>query len=586
MDINGIIEKLSIIIRSEKTCSQRPRFLCIDDVLKYSSFDGILLPNLAVSPDRERVAVAITAGLYEIPFSPATFLWGADRGRLSIINLSTGHRQSISGPDGAGLCSPRWSPDGKHLAALAATRDWVKLCSIDLYTGDVRLLSDQNVAFEWKNQPVFTWRNNTMLACQLMPTGRCAIGIDDANHVVKTAPRLWAFAHAGRKATASVLPCAGNDSSLPSLNPTIISIVPGKDPVYSDGELYVEWTKSPASDKSDDEKGGEMARAMNSSKRRLWQDETSADGILLNRTNRETELLWETGCGVHRSILRFNTHLNDIVVGEVVDLEYSLKDGQRTMSRCILPPDWHSEKRRPAIMFVYPGLERSCESNAHVLTEGPHFIYNAHLFAAQGYVVLEPNLPCENMSSTDLIDTVIAGVDASIDAADRAGLIDKSHLHVFGQSAGGWATMVLLAKTRHFRSGISLAGISDLISLHGQIDPRSRYKESQDGELDFSKMCKESFNIDCDPWQDSGPYLRNSPIFFASSIDAPLLLMHGDLDYISIAQSEAMFVALKRLGRQVEFVRYWGEDHSYSSPANCRDAFERILRWLREKDCA
>jgi len=32
-------------------------------------------------------------------------------------------------------------------------------------------------------------------------------------------------------------------------------------------------------------------------------------------------------------------------------------------------------------------------------------------------------------------------------------------------------------------------------------------------------------------------------------IEAPLLLMHGDLGYISIAQSEAMFMAFKRLGK-------------------------------------
>lgn len=576
----GNIENINCV---QEESSHRTRTLRIDDVLGYESFDGLIIPNLAVSPDHEHVAVALTAGFSKVSFSPATFLWGADRCRLSIIHILSGHRRLILGPNGAGLCSPRWSPDGKSLAALAATRDWIKLCSIDLDTGLVHLLSDQNVEFEWDRQPAFAWLNDTMIACRLMSGGHAAGGIDAASHVAQNAPRLWASAHAGKKPTASILSCAGADSVPPSGHLAVVSIAPEKDGVNLDLDARFEWTESLTGNGASEERGDEIAREMNSSKRRLWHDETASDCINLYRTSRETALLWESENGAQRSILSFNTHLNDVVVGQVRDLEYSLRNGQRTMSRCVLPPDWRLGERRPAVMFVYPGLERSSESNAHVPIEGPHFIYNAHLFAAQGYVVLEPNIPVKGVCE-DLIDSLVAGVEASISAADKEGLIDKSRVHVFGQSAGGWAVMALLAKTAMFRSGISLAGISDLISLHGQIDPRFRYKKYQEEGADFSEMCKETFNIEVDPWQDSGPYLRNSPIFFAESIDAPLLLMHGDLDYISIAQSEAMFVALKRLGRHVDFVRYWGEDHCYASPANIRDAFERIIQWLRERD--
>jgi dipeptidyl aminopeptidase/acylaminoacyl peptidase len=55
---------------------------------------------------------------------------------------------------------------------------------------------------------------------------------------------------------------------------------------------------------------------------------------------------------------------------------------------------------------------------------------------------------------------------------------------------------------------------------------------------------------------------------------------HGDQDFISIAQAEEMFSALRRVGKAAEFVRYWGEGHILSSPANIKDAWQRIFRWL------
>jgi dipeptidyl aminopeptidase/acylaminoacyl peptidase len=45
-------------------------------------------------------------------------------------------------------------------------------------------------------------------------------------------------------------------------------------------------------------------------------------------------------------------------------------------------------------------------------------------------------------------------------------------------------------------------------------------------------------------------------------------------------QAEQFFTALYRLGKQATFVRYWGEGHLISSPANVRDMWHRIFQWL------
>ena len=62
-------------------------------------------------------------------------------------------------------------------------------------------------------------------------------------------------------------------------------------------------------------------------------------------------------------------------------------------------------------------------------------------------------------------------------------------------------------------------------------------------------------------------------------VSTPILLLHGDYDYLSMTQSEEYFTALSRLNKDAVFVRYFGEGHVFSSPANIRDMWTRIFDW-------
>jgi len=95
-------------------------------------------------------------------------------------------------------------------------------------------------------------------------------------------------------------------------------------------------------------------------------------------------------------------------------------------------------------------------------------------------------------------------------------------------------------------------------------------------------MCEDSFALSGPPGRFAGEYFHNSPLFHVESIHAPLLMLHGDFDYYPpITQSEAMFHALHRLGKPVQLICYWGEEHIFTSPANIRDASDRIMTWLQ-----
>jgi dipeptidyl aminopeptidase/acylaminoacyl peptidase len=64
------------------------------------------------------------------------------------------------------------------------------------------------------------------------------------------------------------------------------------------------------------------------------------------------------------------------------------------------------------------------------------------------------------------------------------------------------------------------------------------------------------------PWSDRDLYVEQSALFNADRITTPLLLVHGDSDTnVPVGESDQLFVALKMLGREVEYVQVQGQDH-------------------------
>jgi len=90
------------------------------------------------------------------------------------------------------------------------------------------------------------------------------------------------------------------------------------------------------------------------------------------------------------------------------------------------------------------------------------------------------------------------------------------------------------------------------------------------------------FRMGNPPWKDFERYVRNSPLSYAERVETPLMIVHGDMDFIPMQQSEEFFTALYRQGKRAELVRYWGEGHTPESTDNVRDLWHRIYAWLDE----
>lgn len=79
--------------------------------------------------------------------------------------------------------------------------------------------------------------------------------------------------------------------------------------------------------------------------------------------------------------------------------------------------------------------------------------------------------------------------------------------------------------------------------------------------------------------------LDNSPIRYVEKAEAPVLLLPGEADIRArISQREEYYVALKCLGKTVDFARFPGCSHLFlrgEHPDLRREYYERVVGWFR-----
>ena len=91
-----------------------------------------------------------------------------------------------------------------------------------------------------------------------------------------------------------------------------------------------------------------------------------------------------------------------------------------------------------------------------------------------------------------------------------------------------------------------------------------------------------AFALGGPPWREGERFRAGSPILSAGNVRTPLMLIHGDLDFIPIQQAEEFFTALYRQDKRAIFVRYQGEWHTVAHRTDVLDLWQRMADWLRE----
>ncbi|MDP2858939.1 MAG: prolyl oligopeptidase family serine peptidase, partial [Bacillota bacterium] len=88
------------------------------------------------------------------------------------------------------------------------------------------------------------------------------------------------------------------------------------------------------------------------------------------------------------------------------------------------------------------------------------------------------------------------------------------------------------------------------------------------------------------PWDNRDILWERSPFTYVKNIVTPLLIIHSEQDHrCPIEQGEQMFTALKKLGREVQFVRFPDEGHNLSrsgKPHHRVERLERVIGWFEK----
>jgi dipeptidyl aminopeptidase/acylaminoacyl peptidase len=310
-----------------------------------------------------------------------------------------------------------------------------------------------------------------------------------------------------------------------------------------------------------------------------------SDSAIFYRSDDEGLFVWRSDLttGKVTELVEANTFLRGIASGQFRSVEYTSLDGEKLRAWLILPPDYQSGRRYPLLTWVYAGsMAGPVPSPYQRISAGGSL--NMQIPAAHGYAVLIPSMPLGPEGTTD--DPMLRFPDGVLPAVNKLveiGIADPRRLFLMGQSFGGFSTYGLITQTQRFTAAVSLAGMSNLISLYGQFDARIRYTDRpQEYLTNMALMESAQDRMGNPPWKDLGRYLRNSPIFYVDRVQTPLMIIQGDLDYVAIQQGEEFFNALYRQGKRARFVRYWGEGHVLRSPANIRDMWQRIFAWFDE----
>jgi dipeptidyl aminopeptidase/acylaminoacyl peptidase len=317
----------------------------------------------------------------------------------------------------------------------------------------------------------------------------------------------------------------------------------------------------------------------------------SAQGgsAVFSAQDRNGSRLWLARPGPADARLLFETNrfLREIAEAPAESFEYQSLEGDTLVGWILLPPDVAEprggEVRYPLVTWVYPGtVSRDRPPSGAALNRS--ILLSPQLLAANGYAVLFPSMPLGSRSQQqDPLLHLTTGVLPAVDRAIELGYADPLRLALMGHSFGGYGTYGLITQTDRFHAAIALAGLSNLVSSYGVFDARLRYDERPHEEL-FLTWVSEAVQpgLGVPPWEDLERYMRNSPIAHVDRVETPLLIVHGDFDYVPIQAAEEFFTGLYRQGKRARFVRYWGEDHVLTSPANVRDMWRHIVTWLDE----
>ena len=300
----------------------------------------------------------------------------------------------------------------------------------------------------------------------------------------------------------------------------------------------------------------------------------SNSALVLHGEGYEQELHLVNAFGESRLLARLESPLGNQRVGTWRDVEYTLQNPSVNGSKvdvtaCYqLPRDFNPTAQYALVVDVYPQI-RSCRNLPISSANGFQF-YNRDYWADIGVIYIRPPTPRTIIRTEGgPIEGIDEAVQYAIDAMLETGFVDPDRVFLFGASQGGPTSLYVASKLEGLAGTISMNGWTNNYGYYfGGGLATSVLREPSGNFSRYESLNGTSFGLGYMPFDEPMRYLENSPIHLAEGVSAPMLLVHSDFDQMPMHQYTEYYAAMSRLGKTVKYVRYWGEGHQISNPAN------------------
>ncbi|MCM3739619.1 S9 family peptidase [Oceanobacillus luteolus] len=288
-------------------------------------------------------------------------------------------------------------------------------------------------------------------------------------------------------------------------------------------------------------------------------------------TNPGDFYLFERGSELRQLTTTNKEFLQEVFIATPEELEVTTEDDWKIQGWLLKPYGFEEGKKYPFVLEIHGGPHMSY---------GQSFFHEMQLLAAKGYVVLYTNPRGSHGYGQEFVNACrsdYGGKDyedlmAAVDyALDNYSFIDEDRLGVTGGSYGGFMTNWIVGHTNRFKAAVTQRSISNWLSFYGVSDIGYFFTK---WELGHNLM------------EDPKKLWDFSPLKYAENIETPLLILHGEKDFrCPIEQGEQLFITLKHLRKEVEFVRFPDANHELSRSGNPKlriARLEHICRWFEK----
>ena len=249
-------------------------------------------------------------------------------------------------------------------------------------------------------------------------------------------------------------------------------------------------------------------------------------------------------------------------------INYVNKNGKKMQGALFYPANYEAGKKYPMIVYIYELLSNTVHGYT---TPSVRSAYNTTNFTTNGYFIFRPDIVYEtNDPGMSAVNCVVPAVKEVL----KTGMIDKDKVGLMGHSWGAYQTSFLVTQTDIFKAASAGAPLTDLISMSLSIywnngTPDQKIFETSQGRFDG-------------PWYErTDAHIRNSPMFNAAKIKAPLLVAFGDKDgAVDWHQGIEMYGTMRRMEKPHVMLVYADENHGLAKKENQIDYQKRQKEWF------